>query len=641
MNITTDSRRVRCHGRPPLRRILCISVLVQLALVVLFWCCEPLRRTIISFDAEQARKHHEQLDARNRRRVKEEHERRQKTVIRKDDAETLKREARKKEEAKARRKLTEMREMQQHVAGEKLRALETLKDRSLADLNKPVASDLLTLVDAIMVNAVALRNRTRQPVGGAAFGRCQALKAQTIDFVTAPTAVGHAALQQQTVGLFALLQPALAQAAEFREAHGTEQAATRFGLLIHDASGVLHKLEQFQSKLLAYSFDTADLDPFNEIPEHSPSSLPPADPMNALSLAEMADRAAALDAQITDDFNQLRAAQIARIEQRSFQDALAGVNEAQAAAGQNPPPTPNTLPSPGNTQSENDQRSADGASPHTTVGELNRYRQGLGALGQLVTARWMAARSMVLQASPRSAANTADAFRTQPPKGGKQGSGRSKYSASDSGTATGFQNSRIQARTRSNGLRLRVPLEDIKARALPGRRFHQQSQRRGWLFIDTWYVIGPWENHGKLDYTHKHPPEIHVDLDREYVDGKVKNRASGERYPLRWQFIQSDIMRITPPQEVNHATYYAFTEVHCETAMDMYIAVGTDDAARLWLNDKLVWEDHGLSGWHLGEGFRLVQFAQGFNTLLLRIENSPSLCEYSVLLCPPSQMTGR
>jgi hypothetical protein len=102
--------------------------------------------------------------------------------------------------------------------------------------------------------------------------------------------------------------------------------------------------------------------------------------------------------------------------------------------------------------------------------------------------------------------------------------------------------------------------------------------------------------------------------------------------------VQSDIMRITPPNEQGHSTYYAFTEVYFDEPSRMLLAIATDDAARMWVNDELVWEDQGQSAWNLDEGFRVVDFKQGFNKFLIRIENSPTLCEYSVLLCPPEQV---
>ena len=88
------------------------------------------------------------------------------------------------------------------------------------------------------------------------------------------------------------------------------------------------------------------------------------------------------------------------------------------------------------------------------------------------------------------------------------------------------------------------------------------------------------------------------------------------------------------------STYYGYTEVFFEEEMEMLVAVASDDAARIWLNDQLIWQDDGLGPWRLDEGFRKVVFRKGFNTVLLRIENGPITCTYSVLLCPPEVVLG-
>ena len=60
-----------------------------------------------------------------------------------------------------------------------------------------------------------------------------------------------------------------------------------------------------------------------------------------------------------------------------------------------------------------------------------------------------------------------------------------------------------------------------------------------------------------------------------------------------------------------------------------------------WLEELLeggitiVWQDEGQSSWHLGEGYRRVRFKKGYNDLLVRIENGPIHCVWSVRLCPP------
>jgi hypothetical protein len=103
---------------------------------------------------------------------------------------------------------------------------------------------------------------------------------------------------------------------------------------------------------------------------------------------------------------------------------------------------------------------------------------------------------------------------------------------------------------------------------------------------------------------------------------------------LKWKFVQSNQMKIKMPDEQSNSTYYCSTEVYFEEATEMLVAIASDDAARLWVNEKLVWEDRGWSAWDLSEGFRSILFKKGFNDVLVRLENFPVLCEFSVLLCP-------
>ena len=61
----------------------------------------------------------------------------------------------------------------------------------------------------------------------------------------------------------------------------------------------------------------------------------------------------------------------------------------------------------------------------------------------------------------------------------------------------------------------------VKAQALPGRRFSKDAERKGWLYINTWYMIGPWESFGREDFSIVHPPEVSIDFDAVYTDGQI------------------------------------------------------------------------------------------------------------------------
>jgi hypothetical protein len=184
---------------------------------------------------------------------------------------------------------------------------------------------------------------------------------------------------------------------------------------------------------------------------------------------------------------------------------------------------------------------------------------------------------------------------------------------------------------------INIPSTKVMAQALPGQKFNRSSARHGWLYLDTWYIIGPWENNGKLDHRDIFPPELSIDFDATY-QGKAQTHGpdKGKPMQLRWQFTQSGRIQVVPPDERSNAVYYAYTEIHFEEDTDMLLAVASDDSSKLWINDIVVWDDKTHSDWRIGEGSRKVFFHKGYNRMLLRLENRGAETEFSVLICPPT-----
>jgi len=178
----------------------------------------------------------------------------------------------------------------------------------------------------------------------------------------------------------------------------------------------------------------------------------------------------------------------------------------------------------------------------------------------------------------------------------------------------------------------RIDTAKIMREALPGRRLDASAARKGWIFLDTWYIIGPWQRPRVNSFETRFPPEIEVDLDQTYLGKKHPNTK--EPLNLEWRFIQTENIRVNPPDELSDSVYYAYTEVFAERAMEVVVAVASDDMAKLWVNDLVVWEDEGLSPWRLDEGFRRILLKAGYNKVLCRIENGPSVCYFSVLFSP-------
>lgn len=190
------------------------------------------------------------------------------------------------------------------------------------------------------------------------------------------------------------------------------------------------------------------------------------------------------------------------------------------------------------------------------------------------------------------------------------------------------------------------------ANALPGRRFSKGSSRQGWLYLDTWYVIGPWANSDITSFEPAHPPEFEINLDARYGGavytaeqaqqdarrGIDRGNTPGQPRQLRWQFTQSDGARLVVPDERGSSTYYTYTDVFFEEAQDMLVAMGTDDSGRLWINGLPVGQDSGLSPWSIDETVRKVHFKRGYNQILVRLENGPKDAELSFLICPPEAL---
>lgn len=215
------------------------------------------------------------------------------------------------------------------------------------------------------------------------------------------------------------------------------------------------------------------------------------------------------------------------------------------------------------------------------------------------------------------------------------GGGAGSSGLGQAGLSTSYDPSSFMGADRSanNPSKINLNQKRTFAQALPGRRFDMQSERKGWIFIDTWYIIGPWQLPSNAkEFEPALPPETSVDLDETY-EGKP-HPVTKQPMELKWRFTQSGVMRIKPPDEMSSSVYFAYTEVFCESAMDVVVAVASDDRAKLWINDMVVFQDDGLSGWRLDEGFRRILLKPGYNKLLVRLENGPSFTNFSVLMCP-------
>jgi hypothetical protein len=184
------------------------------------------------------------------------------------------------------------------------------------------------------------------------------------------------------------------------------------------------------------------------------------------------------------------------------------------------------------------------------------------------------------------------------------------------------------------------PVDAATMRTGGGRTIGAGGAYANRIFLDTWYVIGPFEGAGHDSQNAIYPPERGVDLDAVYYG---KNDL-----PVRWTFQQDARYPSIPLPRAENAVYYAYTEVEVDRDMDLWVWIGGDDDTKMWFNDRLVWlsgdgidkpwyrqafmtlpEMHTLN---LTEGQRRLHFNKGRNSILLKLYNGVDLMFYSVVL---------
>lgn len=165
-----------------------------------------------------------------------------------------------------------------------------------------------------------------------------------------------------------------------------------------------------------------------------------------------------------------------------------------------------------------------------------------------------------------------------------------------------------------------------------------------WMYVNSWYVIGPFPNPNRINLRRKFPPESVIDLNATYAgkDGKV----------LRWQFMQAknknqithwgateyNAAEVIPDKSEEYAIYYAYAEVFFDKECDRWVAIGSDDRSDVWINDFHVWgSSNKLKQWKLNEDYRRVHFQKGRNKILLRCENGHWNLGWSFLIATGDQ----
>ncbi len=157
------------------------------------------------------------------------------------------------------------------------------------------------------------------------------------------------------------------------------------------------------------------------------------------------------------------------------------------------------------------------------------------------------------------------------------------------------------------------------------RKISASGGHSRWMMLDAWYFIGPYSNQGRKNIHTRFPPELGVDLDAKYL-------GEGGRL-LKWQYVEYDHLPFVPLDNTDYSVYYAYTEVISDRDRDVWVAIGSDDQSKLWVNDLLIWKSIDVEKpWAIDEGYRRISLKKGRNTFLFRLENGVQRAALSVAL---------
>ena len=603
-----------------MKKLIIISIIIHIILIVVL---APVIKTRMVFDVEKEAERTAEVKQREQERNEQERIRREKQQLDEKTAKMLKREAEMRKKEEITREITELREKRDEMMERRKTELEQIRKRAAKDILASEQTEINKLAKNVQKHLEeALKKAT--PAEDPTVKPSELREMTTEVNATMDKLVEQKGDLTEIPELLTELDTAEKRISEQMEIEkAQDQVRSEMDLAKNDlrkAKEILAKMQSEGAKI--------DIQTMNDTSTAEADSLqpPPSADSATADASEMYQEASFLEKQIATAKADIDAAREAATQNRSYAEAR---KNAVATVPDRP-----------------DLASALSAKAPGTVGELNEFREHLNqaenemqdmnaradsALGNTAR-RPLSAASFASGAAMSSAAQQSGKFGQivdMTSFGNRDGSAEMREESSSEGS---------QMQVSEMPEALNIDEGKIISAAIPGRRFTAESLRKGWLYLDTWYVIGPWENNSRVDYTVKHPPEFGIDFDARYRDGKFANQPGHPYEILKWEFYQSDQVRCQPPKVFGASTYYAYTDVWFEEARDMLIAVASDDASSVWLNGQIIWQDTGQSAWALGEGYRKVHFNKGFNDILIRIENGPTHCVWSIVLCPPEML---
>jgi hypothetical protein len=165
-------------------------------------------------------------------------------------------------------------------------------------------------------------------------------------------------------------------------------------------------------------------------------------------------------------------------------------------------------------------------------------------------------------------------------------------------------------------------------------------------FITNWLIVGPFPNPGDrpdnkgfhIDYLKnyggeaKHVPFNGMQIEKD--DGTTVSWAPYEAgYSTRIDFCSVDHLGLSYEQE--DVLAYAACWLKCEKDMDVQIRVGSDDGYKLWLDHKLVGEEHVYRAAYRDQESYPAKLSAGMHLLLIKVDQDYGAFEFMLRVVTP------
>ena len=158
-----------------------------------------------------------------------------------------------------------------------------------------------------------------------------------------------------------------------------------------------------------------------------------------------------------------------------------------------------------------------------------------------------------------------------------------------------------------------------------GRRLMSLPPGADWVYLDAWYIIGPFPNPDRRRIDGKFLPEVLVDLDAAFPGRPGRQ--------IRWQYNLSEALLVQPPVVDNYSVWYAWTEVYVDEDQHRWMLFGSDDFGRAWVNGEPVWHSGKIPHlWVPDRGISWVRLRKGCNEVLFKLENAGGTTGFSVMI---------